>query len=1230
MRVIFLIVLSCIALNSFSQEKRLALVIGNADYTDDKLKNPVNDALLMKETLEKLDFDVLLDTNLKTRSELLNSIYKFGERRNEYDVGFVYYAGHGVQINGSNYLLATQEKYETEVNVEDNGVNVSRILGFFNEAKNQINILVLDACRNNPFEKNWLPGTRALDNGLGLAPLNSSGNIIAFSTATGTKAADGESNVQNSPYCLSLVKNMLTPDLDLDQLFRNVRREMREISNGNQLPTVDNQYEGNDFYFSKTTFTDQIIVIDSLIEMDDFEPALDLTKEILFKAPSNKLALLRRGRIEYHLNMEYDGLHLFLADSIYPNDIDVLEYLGRYCAQIGDYEKAINYIDSAIHISRNDVDLYYWKATFHEENNQFNLAEESYTQAIKLDSTEQNFLNRARFYEKFEKYLNKAEVDYTNVIKLNPKSSAGFTARAEFYTNFKEDYNSALSDYNEAVKLEPNNTSYLYSRGNLFSDYFNDSKSALADWEKVLLLDSSDIDALNAIGLEYEILGDTKSAVIFYSKGIELANVNIEFAYLPYSNRAYILSKQGKLEDAEKDLTDLIKLNPSNAESYFARANFYTDFKEDYSSALTDYNEAIRIEPTNIDYLYARGLLFFDYLLNTKKALEDFEEMLKIDPKNIDAINMIGVSYGNLGDTIGAINNYTKGIEYAEGDSELAYYCYLNRAYLLSEQGKLDEAEKDYTYLILLNPLNAQNYYARAYFYSNFKEDYSSALDDFNEAIRIEPTNLDYLYARGLLFFDYLLNTKKALEDFEEILKMDPNNINAINYIGLIYEEQDNIEKAINFYTEGIEKYPIDAEAISYCYNNRGLLFEELNKKEEALMDYSMSIEYSEDKSEDYYTRALFFLNNEQFESALIDLSLAIDYSIDEKSLYYNERAFFYKYYLKNYNAALKDYEAAFRLDTLNRESLLGICDIKKSNGEFTEALELLDKWHVNNQISDSIKCDYYITKGSILSASGEYEAALEFYSKSIDLIPNNSIAYYKRGEFYHYYLNDLSNALKDYTLAIQLDPTNIEYLLKRSDIYYKLNETKNQLNDIKAAQKNEQESFELISKEVYALSLIGEINQAIKIVDKLIKDNSNNYQSYLIKAKVLIKKGEYNNALEYLEKAKFYNPNDPEIYFLVGKVQESNKEYYEASHSFSIAGNKCQKGLYALIDELGNEMEEFEMYYQIGKFYENINEFELMCDYYKLTLDLINMNQIYSSLDIKLIIQEKLKNCLD
>ena len=115
-----LIIFFCIPLLLFSQEeKRLALVIGNANYDKGKLNNPVNDALLIAETLKKLEFDVILDTNLTDKRLFKDKIREFGNKRPEYDVAFVYYAGHGIQVGSENYLLPTKEVFESEFDVQD-------------------------------------------------------------------------------------------------------------------------------------------------------------------------------------------------------------------------------------------------------------------------------------------------------------------------------------------------------------------------------------------------------------------------------------------------------------------------------------------------------------------------------------------------------------------------------------------------------------------------------------------------------------------------------------------------------------------------------------------------------------------------------------------------------------------------------------------------------------------------------------------------------------------------------------------------------------------------------------------------------------------------------------------------------------------------------------------------------------------------------------------------------
>ena len=160
MRFLHLCLAILIPLSTYCQdETRLALVIGNSDYEfTSKLPNPVNDAVLIKETLESLGFDVIFDTNLVDRRAFIATIGEFGERRPDYDVAFVFYAGHGSQINNKNYLLPTGINATKEWEVEEYAVSVQSIMRFLTNMTDQVNVLILDACRDNNFEKvfqNW-------------------------------------------------------------------------------------------------------------------------------------------------------------------------------------------------------------------------------------------------------------------------------------------------------------------------------------------------------------------------------------------------------------------------------------------------------------------------------------------------------------------------------------------------------------------------------------------------------------------------------------------------------------------------------------------------------------------------------------------------------------------------------------------------------------------------------------------------------------------------------------------------------------------------------------------------------------------------------------------------------------------------------------------------------------------------------------------------------------------
>jgi len=226
---------------TFAASPRTALIIGNSEYSLMPLTNPENDAEDIAEKLKALDFEVIFAKN-KSKSEMKSLIRQFGAKLKEKGgVGLFFYAGHGLQIDGMNYLVPVDFNASVSYEVADAAVNSSLITGAMEEAANPLNIILLDACRDNPFPRKNRSSSR------GLAKMDSaSGTIIAYSTSPGDVAADGEG--RNSPYTENLLKHMASPGLTIEQVFKRVRVGVEDSTGGRQLPWETSSLRG-DFYF---------------------------------------------------------------------------------------------------------------------------------------------------------------------------------------------------------------------------------------------------------------------------------------------------------------------------------------------------------------------------------------------------------------------------------------------------------------------------------------------------------------------------------------------------------------------------------------------------------------------------------------------------------------------------------------------------------------------------------------------------------------------------------------------------------------------------------------------------------------------------------------------------------------------------------------------------------------------------------------------------------------------
>jgi len=560
MKNVLTAILFFISVSLFSQdEKRLALVIGNANYDKGELKNPVNDARLIASTLDSLDFEVLLHENLETRRDMTAAIRDFGIKLPEYDVSFIYYAGHGIQINSENFLLPTKEIFELEIDVEDYGVSVQRILKYIEtNDKEKINILVIDACRDNPFESNW-NATRSLKGG-GLAKINPpTGSIIAFSTDSGNTAPDGDG--ENSVYTTALSKNLLKGGIAIEQVFKYVREDVLTETNGLQKPIENNTLIGDPYIINKTKVS---ILVDNLYKI--------------------------------WFDRVYTSGYMFATDDLVEIN-NIVDELGDLVDNDHDY---IYWFNAMVEVSKEKTNY----ELVLENLNKIKFSENSWINYLKYFKL--NVLDRYSTYELNDKSnsqennliyerLKEAEILFMDLKNIEPKDIAHFNlytaneGQAGFYLSYFINPMLIADSYYKIDKVEESIALYkvlnkYYEKVLIdYKDYFdkvptskNEIFGFIATIENDLLL------AQEKLGVNPNEI--QKGWRDLYKKHDNNTNLLM--------NRIYKVLSLYEFELAIDLINKTISLNPDDPEPYFILYYVSRD-KNDYSSALMNLDFAI-------------------------------------------------------------------------------------------------------------------------------------------------------------------------------------------------------------------------------------------------------------------------------------------------------------------------------------------------------------------------------------------------------------------------------------------------------------------------------------------------------------------------------------------------------------------------------------------------------------------------------------------------------------
>jgi len=261
--------------------RKIALVIGNASYPSARLKNPVNDANALAARLREAGFDVVLKTDANQK-EMSRAINQFGERIKLGGTALFYYAGHGIQVRGKNFLIPVDADIGSEAGVRGESVDLDQVLDQLGTAN--VGLVILDACRNNPFETRF-----RRSGGAGLAQVDApTGTLLAYATAPGKTASDG--NGGNGLYTSALLKAMSVPGLKIEDVFKQVRNEVIRASENQQTPWESSSLTA-EFYFVPDNSKPEVAVA-KLREMEKDQQ--ELLQE-MHKLKAELLAMKERG-----------------------------------------------------------------------------------------------------------------------------------------------------------------------------------------------------------------------------------------------------------------------------------------------------------------------------------------------------------------------------------------------------------------------------------------------------------------------------------------------------------------------------------------------------------------------------------------------------------------------------------------------------------------------------------------------------------------------------------------------------------------------------------------------------------------------------------------------------------------------------------------------------------------------------------------------------------------------
>ena len=1001
--------------------KRIALVIGNSTYsTAPALKNPANDARDMAAALKALGFEVSSGVNLSQR-EMKRLIREFGQRLKGGGHGLFYFAGHGVQARGHNYMIPVDADIQSEADVEDSGVDVNLVLSYMDDAQNHLNIVILDACRNNPFARSFRSASD------GLAQVDApTGTLIAYATAPGRVAADGVG--ENGLYTSELLKAMRLPGLTATEMFMQVRREVMNRTGNKQVPWEASSLTGS-FYFSPRGASSPSVA--------------EVSRPVNVEPSTPRTADAATFELSYWETIK---------SSAEPQDF--ISYLEKYpkgqFVELARRRAGAPALAAAAQTHSNKGNEFF-------KNKDYAAAEAEYRHAITFfpHSVYHNNLanalkaaNKAGEAEERRESLRLKEVELKEAVRQSPNNESAYYYLAAFYKE-QGRLSDAENAFRDAVRVGN------YSYGGMASDelvsiYTNQKRHAEAE---ALL---KEIVRANTAKGGWEARRAQAQLGRFFVSQNRLAEAEAVYrtalSYDPddfsvMSDLARVLVKQNKVKDSDNEWKAYIKRKPEYAHLFFGH---HLLEQKRWADAEVQFREAHKLTPDDLDKV--------NYLVQTleeQKKTSDAESELK----RFAARKPGGSVYSSLGAF------YSRNKRWAEAEAAFRESMRLEPApwnisnnfgellKALKEQKKYAEVETELRALIRREPTAANHQKLGSFFESLDK--WPEAEVAYREAVRLEPSTgnqskiVDTLLAQekfqeaendwraflkarpdefGYWLLGNLLSYQRKFAEAElvyaEATKLAPTVGRNFSYLGTVLRTQQKFDEAEAAFRTARKLEPNDG---GHAFNIAQVLVKK-GKLPEAEAEIKALLQQIP-KGNSYSLAAVFFDSQKRFAEAeaMEREAIRVESSGSSSYVHYLNLG---KYLEKQNKHA--EAEAAFR-EALRLQNYQyaynALGDYLKRQGRWAEA-EAQYRLGLATPYSTPIHFELAVVlakQNKLVEAEAEYKQAEARLRKTLRTYPFNAFERHRLGATLEAQ-NRLAEAEKEYAEATRLDPDSTEY----------------------------------------------------------------------------------------------------------------------------------------------------------------------------------------------------------